>query len=96
MKKSILTTLTFLTLGLTSISQTVANDAFKTISECKCREIIMIANKVEKAYSSVWLEGIQYENGSIIFSKGENKHYWNSEKIILVEKGNGVIRVYLD
>lgn len=68
-------------------------DIFK---ECACREIIMISRGVEKTYTGVWLEGIEVEKDFIVFSKGDNKHRWNTEKITFIEKGNGFIRVYLN
>lgn len=96
MKKSLLLLVTMVALGFSSTSQTVGDETYKAISECKCREIVMIANKIEKTYTATWLEGVQYQNGTIIFSKGETVHSWNADKITFVEKGNGFIRVYLD
>lgn len=80
-------------------SNSFSQDAGKVtevLKECACREIIMISRGVEKSYTATWLEGITAENEFIIFSKGENKHRWNAEKITFIEKGNGYIRVYLD
>lgn len=96
MKKIILTFALIFSSYLTINAQSVAEDAYKAMTECQCREIIMISTKVEKTYTATWLEGIVFENGYIIFSKGETKHSWNASKITFLEKGNGFIRVYID
>ncbi len=66
------------------------------LNECKCKEIVMITRGVEKTYTATWLEGIEEEDEFIVFSKGENKHRWNTKQITFIEKGNGFIRIYLN
>lgn len=83
-------------LHFSSFSQDMAQKAIGILTECQCREIVMISRGVEKSYTASWLEGIAMEDGMIVFSKGETKHRWNAEKITFIEKGNGFIRVYLD
>lgn len=82
---------------LTSFS--FSQDASKVVDilkECACREIIVNARGVEKTYTATWLENIAAEGDFIVFSKGENKHRWNAEKITFLEKGNGFIRIYMN
>lgn len=70
--------------------------AFEQIKECACNEILMISGGLEKKYTAIWLEGIVYENGFIIFSKGDHRHMWDASKIVFLEKGNGFIRAYVN
>lgn len=95
MKKSLLTLGAFLLLGLSSMAQVDGKDVAKQLQECACDEIIMISGAVEKKYTASWLENISYENGFVVFSKGSQKHQWNSEKIIFIEKSGAWVRVYL-
>lgn len=85
----------FLFVSSNSFSQD-AQKVAEIFKECACREIIMITRGVDKTYSGVWLEGIEVEGDYIVFSRGENKHRWNTEQITFIEKGNGFIRVYLN
>src|SRR5690606_22455237 len=64
------------------------------LQECKCDEIIMISNKVEKTYTRTWLEGIELKDGMITLSKGNIVHKWNPEEIIFIENGGHFIRIY--
>ena len=66
------------------------------LQECKCSEIIMISNKVEKKYAGSWLEGIELKDGMIQFSKGNIMHKWNPNQIKFIENGGHFIRVYMD
>lgn len=85
----------FLCVASTGFSQDTQKvvDIFK---ECACKEIVMISRGVEKTYSGTWIEGLEVDGRFVIFSKGDNKHRWDVEKITFIEKGNGFIRVYLN
>lgn len=96
MKKIILVFSMLTCLSFGSLSQNLGEKAVQYLTECSCREVVMVSRGVEKTYSATWLEGIVLEDGFIIFSKGETKHRWNPEKITFIEKGNGFIRIYLD
>jgi len=94
---------TFLAFGLLSLSSNLVAQnidtgkaAFDQIKECACNEILMISGALEKKYTAIWLEGITYENGFIIFTKGDNRHMWDASKIVFLEKGNGFIRAYVN
>lgn len=73
-----------------------ASSIVTELQECKCSEIIMISNKVEKTYTREWLSGIELKDGMITFTKGNNVHKWNPEQIIFIENGGHFIRVYLN
>ena len=92
-----------LTLALTITSalafsqgSTNASSIITEIQECKCSEIIMISNKVEKTYTREWLTGIELKDGMIQFSKGNVTHKWNPEQIVFIENGGHFIRIYLN
>ncbi len=95
--------ITLVVFGSISLSSSVlAQDtntgkaAFEQIKECACSEILMISGALEKKYTAIWLEGITYENGFIVFTKGDNRHMWDASKIVFLEKGNGFIRAYVN
>ncbi len=91
-----------LTLGLIitsalAFSQDASASSIVTeLQECKCSEIIMISNKVEKTYTREWLTGIELKDGMISFSKGHIVHKWNPEQIVFIENGGHFIRVYFN
>jgi len=66
------------------------------LQECKCDEIIMISNKIEKVYTRTWIEGIELKDGMITFTKGNIVHKWNPEQIVFIENGGHFIRVYFN
>ena len=92
--------LVFGLLGLSSnvVAQQIdtGKAAFDQIKECACKEVLMISGALEKKYTYTWLEDIIYENGFIVFSKGENRHMWDASKIVFLEKGSGYIRAYVN
>ena len=96
MKNSLLTLGAFLLLSTIGMTQVVGKDVVKGLQECACDEIILISGAVEKKYTAAWLENITYEGGFIVFSKGSQKHQWNPEKIIFIEKTGAWVRVYLE
>lgn len=96
MKNLILTATIALSMSFITVAQTMGEKAVELITACECRDVVMISRGVEKSYSSTWLEGVKFEEGFIVFSKGEILHRWNSEKITFIEKGNGYYRIYLD
>jgi hypothetical protein len=69
--------------------------AMDAISKCNCTEIIVNAGGLEKKYTHSWLEGIVYENGYLVFSKGNNRHLWNANQIVFIEQGNAFIRIFM-
>lgn len=66
------------------------------LQECKCSEIIMLRDNVEKRYTGSWLEGIELKDGMIQFSKGNIYHKWNPEQVVFIENGGHFIRVYFN
>jgi hypothetical protein len=69
--------------------------AIEAIKSCNCTEIIVNAGGLEKKYTHSWLEGIVYENGYLVFSKGDNKQLWNANQIVFIEQGNAWIRIHM-
>jgi hypothetical protein len=70
--------------------------AIDAINKCSCTEIIVNAGGLEKKYTHSWLEGIVYENGYIVFSKGNNRHMWNATQIVFIEQGAAFIRIHMN
>jgi hypothetical protein len=83
------------TLDLSAQNSDAGLVAMDAITKCSCSEIILIAGGVEKKYTHSWLEGIKYENGFLVFSKGNNRHLWNASQIVFIEEGNSFIRIFM-
>jgi len=96
MRKVLLTLGGILAFSLTTMAQDTGKEVATYLQDCECDEIIMIAGALEKKYTHSWLESIEYKDGFIVFSKGSQKHRWNPEKVIFVEKTAGWVRVYLE
>jgi hypothetical protein len=96
MRKLLLTLGGILAFSLTSIAQDIGKEVATYLQDCECDEVIMITGALEKKYSHSWLESIEYKDGFIVFSKGSQKHRWNPEKVIFVEKSATWVRVYLE
>lgn len=96
MRKTILLFAGVTLLSFSSFSQKAAEEAGKMLTNCECNEIIMIAGAEEKKYTGPWLEGVEYENGYVVFKKGASRHSWNADKIVFIQKEAGYIRVFLD
>lgn len=98
MLKTLTLTIGLIITSALAFSQDSSNSAniLTELQECKCSEIIMISNKVEKTYTREWLAGIELKDGMIAFTKGNVVHKWNPEQIIFIENGGHFIRVYLN
>ena len=96
MRKSLLLFLGVIAISFSSFSQIKGEDVVKTLQNCGCDEILMIAGAFEKRYTGAWLNGIELKDGLIVFTKGEHSHKWNPEKIIFIEKEVSYVRVYLE
>lgn len=96
MRKLILSSVGILFLSFIGFGQDAGKEIFNEIKECACDEIIMFAGAYEKRYSPAWIESAELKDGYIVFSKGSQVHKWNTEKIVVIEKGGTYIHVYLE
>lgn len=95
MKQLIITAASIFLLSFSSLAQNMAEKVYGYINDCKCREVVFVAQGVSKSYDGIWLENMAIEDNFIIFSKGDYPHRWNADRITFIEKGNGFIRIYL-
>lgn len=98
MRKSTFTLLSvlFLAFGAFGQKSNKAEELLDAIRQCEtCKEVVMVANGVEKSYTGVWFDSMNMENNFITFTKGLHKHHWNPEKVVFIERNDRYVRVWL-
>ena len=72
-----------------------ANYVTALLGEASIVEIRIIAGPLQKVYSKEWISACTVKDGFLIFKKNENKHSWDIENAVLIEKNNDVIFIHL-
>ncbi len=96
MKKLLFTLIGTVCISYAAFTQDVGKALANELKDCQCDEIILISGGYEKKYVHDWIESIEYKDGFIVLSKGSQKHMWNAEKVVAVEKGGTYVRVYFE
>jgi len=63
--------------------------------ECKCNEVVIVSENIEKGYSGDWLLHMNAKHGFLEFSKGTHTHHWNVNDILYIEKEKYRLKIYL-
>ena len=95
MKKLLIAVLFITSFSHLSFSQEQAKKALDLIQNCDCDEVIIKNNRMEKIYRRHWRESVELKDGFIVFTKGEDQHFWDANNILFIEKTPKIVRIHL-